>query len=362
MKKNVNYLKYLLIGIILIIFYKSFEYNVIGTLMHVGTPLIIGAILAYFLQPLVNFVNSIYSSKILFNHRKISYLMSVFTVFLLIIMVISITMTFLLPGVINSVINFTTNINDYVEALEKAIIDLTHNQGMADLAVEQLEYLVETIDIYTTNNLLNVANVAFATSSRIFSVVLGIILTPYFLIEKDKLKAIALRILKVFFNENQTDMIANYMYSSHILFGRFIYGKFIDSVIIGMIAMVIFVILNVPFYPLMAAIVFLTNMIPYFGPFIGGGPVVVITFMVQGPLQALFVAIAILVIQQFDGLILGPKILGDTVGVSPFWVIVSITVFGGLWGFVGMFLAVPLISIIQMLFRDLIKYKNEHPN
>lgn len=362
MKNNVNYLKYLVIGVVLIIFYRSFEYNVIGTLLHVATPLIIGAVLAYFLQPLVNFVDDIYGARIKYKKHNLSYLLSVFTVFLIIILLLAITMTFLLPGVINSVINFTTNINDYGATLEKAIIDLTHNQDIANLALTQMESFVETLDIYTTNNLLNVANFAFATSSRIFTAILGIILTPYFLIEKDKLKSIALRVLRLFLDESKTKMIANYMYSSHILFGRFIYGKFIDSVIIGMIAMIVFVILDVPFYPLMAAIVFLTNMIPYFGPFIGGLPVAVVTLMVQGPLQAIFVVIAILVIQQFDGLILGPKILGDTVGVSPFWVICSITVFGGLWGFVGMFLAVPLISIIQMLFRDLIAYKNKHPN
>ena len=102
----------------------------------------------------------------------------------------------------------------------------------------------------------------------------------------------------------------------------------------------------------------ITNMIPYFGPFIGGIPVVIITFIIMSPIKAFWVALFIFALQQFDGLILGPAILGDSVGISPFWIIFAITLFGGLWGFVGMFIGVPLIVVIRMVIGDILAYKS----
>ena len=115
--------------------------------------------------------------------------------------------------------------------------------------------------------------------------------------------------------------------------------------------------MGLPFFPLLAFVVFITNMIPYFGPFIGGIPVVFIVLLIEGFMPALTSAIFIFALQQFDGLILGPRILGDSVGISPFWIICSITVFGSLFGFIGMFLGVPLICVIRMFFNDFLKYR-----
>ncbi len=358
MTKYKNYINILFIGIALILFYKSFEYNVFATIFDVLTPLIIGAVMAYFLQPLVSFVDSFLIRKIHTRNLRLNYLLAVFAVFILIIVLISLTMSYVVPAIVNSVINFTTNINDYVASLEKIILDLTNDPGMVDLGLYYLDQVVNTMAVFSSSNIAGVANIALSTSSTIFTTILGIILIPYFLIEKDKLKSIGLRLLGLFLKQEQADVITGYLHKSHVIFGRFIYGKFIDSLIIGVITLILFMVLDIPFATLMALIVGVTNMIPYFGPFIGGIPVVIVTLMVDGLVPGVIATLAVLAIQQFDGLILGPKILGDTVGVSPFWVIASITFFGGLWGFVGMFLAVPLISIIQMLFRDLIEYRN----
>lgn len=359
MTKYKNYIHIFITGIALILFYKSFDYNVFGTIFDVLTPLIVGAVMAYFLQPLVSFIDNFLMRRIHPKNRRLNYLLAVFAVFILIIVLISLTMSYILPAVVNSIINFTSNINTYVAGLEKIILDLTNDPGMVSLALYYLDEMVNTMAGFASSNIAGVASIAFATSSTIFTALLGIILIPYFLVEKDKLKSIGMRLLGLFFKPEQVDVITGYLHKSHIIFGRFIYGKFIDSLIIGIITMVIFMILDIPFASLMALIVGVTNMIPYFGPFIGGIPVVIVTLMVQGAVPGVIAALAVLAIQQFDGLILGPKILGDTVGVSPFWVIASITFFGGLWGFVGMFLAVPLISIMQMLFRDLIIYRRE---
>ena len=132
--------------------------------------------------------------------------------------------------------------------------------------------------------------------------------------------------------------------------------------IIGIIAYIGFSLLNLKFAFMLALIIMVTNMIPYFGPFIGGIPVVIITLIVMNPITAIWVALFIFALQQFDGLILGPAILGDSVGISPFWIIFAITLFGGLFGFLGMFLGVPLIAVIRMIILEVRDYQTKNSN
>ena len=146
---------------------------------------------------------------------------------------------------------------------------------------------------------------------------MGLIFCPYILIEAEKLARIFDRFMLCFISQENLNLIHGYAIKSHRIFGNFIYGKFIDSVIIGLIALL------------------LTN----------------------GIMPAIWTALFIFALQQFDGLILGPRILGDSVGISPFWIICSITIFGSLFGFLGMFLGVPLICVIRMFFNDFLEYR-----
>ena len=141
-------------------------------------------------------------------------------------------------------------------------------------------------------------------------------------------------------------LIHDYAVRSHQIFGQFIYGKFLDSLIIGAIAFVGLGILKLKFFPILAVIILITNMIPYFGPFIGGFPAVLVALMTGDLFHALAVLVFVFALQQFDGLFLGPKILGDVVGISPFWVLLSITVFGHFFGFIGMFLSTKFVSFV----------------
>ena len=132
-------------------------------------------------------------------------------------------------------------------------------------------------------------------------------------------------------SKEKIELIHDYAVRSHQIFGQFIYGKFLDSLIIGIIAFIGLAILKVKFFKIIAVFILITNMIHYF----------------------------VFALQQFDGLFLGPKILGDVVGISPFWVLLSITVFGHFFGFIGMFLGVPMICVIRMLFNDIIDFRNK---
>ena len=145
------------------------------------------------------------------------------------------------------------------------------------------------------------------------------------------------------------------------LFSSFIIGKAIDSLIIGLLCFVIMSLCQLPYAVLISAIVGVTNMIPYFGPFIGAVPGVLIMLLVS-PIKALIFAILILVLQQFDGLILGPKILGDSTGLKPLWIIFAITIGGSIAGVLGMFLGVPVIAVLRYLLNRFLQYRLEKRN
>ena len=171
------------------------------------------------------------------------------------------------------------------------------------------------------------------------------IFTPYVLIEAKRLVSIFDRLCSLFMSKEKIQLIHDYAVRSHQIFGQFIYGKFLDSLIIGIIAFIGLAILKVKFFPILAVFILITNMIPYFGPYIGGvmGGIIIV---IVNPIQVIFFAILILVIQQFDGLFLGPKILGESTGLKPLWVIFAIVVGGALFGVLGMFLGVPVMAVI----------------
>ena len=140
---------------------------------------------------------------------------------------------------------------------------------------------------------------------------------------------------------------------AHKMFSGFIGGKLIDSFIIFLICCVALPLMNMPYAMLISVIIGVTNVIPFFGPFIGAIPSFVIV-LIDDPIQSIYFLIYVLVLQQFDGNILGPKILGDSTGLSSFWVLFSILLFGGLFGFIGMLLGVPVFAILYRLITDLV--------
>ena len=145
------------------------------------------------------------------------------------------------------------------------------------------------------------------------------------------------------------------MRKSNEIFGGFISGKILDSAIIGVIAYIVLAIMKMPDTMLVAVIIGVTNIIPFFGPFIGAIPSFII-IVLQNPVQGLYFLIFVIILQQVDGNIIGPKILGDSTGLSSFWVVFAILVFGGLWGFPGMLLGVPIMAVIYYIVSNVVTY------
>ena len=192
--------------------------------------------------------------------------------------------------------------------------------------------------------------------SRIWNIVIGIIVSIYLLIDKEKLCALSKKITYGLFNKKHADKIVELVERSNYTFGRFLIGKIIDSLIIGVLTFVILTIFKMPYTILVSVIVGITNIIPFFGPFIGAIPSFIIILFVS-PVQAVWFLLIIFVIQQLDGNIIGPKILGDSIGISAFWILFSILVAGKMLGILGMIIGVPLFAIIYSIIKEYIEDK-----
>lgn len=214
-----------------------------------------------------------------------------------------------------------------------------------------VQYSPKLLDYFDTNLLPNINGLVKTLSLSVIGIfkafwnfIIGFIISIYVLGSKEKFAGQAKKIVYALFDRKTGNEVISTFRFIHGTFIGFIGGKIVDSVIIGIICFICTNIIGTPYAILVSVIIGVTNVIPFFGPWIGGIPSALLVLMVD-PLQALYFIILILIIQQFDGNILGPKILGDSTGLSGFWVIFSITIFGGLFGVPGMVVGVPIFAV-----------------
>ena len=207
---------------------------------------------------------------------------------------------------------------------------------------------LKTIDIQSIFiGIFSTLSKAINFTSSFVKAIFGVIVSIYLLKDKESFISTTKKIIYSFFSKTHAESIISFGSHANTVFNKFILGKALDSLIIGLLCFLGLYLLKIPYASLISLIVGVTNMIPYFGPFIGAIPAILITLITSTSItSAIFVAILILVLQQFDGWILGPKILGDSVGVGPFAIIVAILIGGKLFGVLGMFLSVPVVALL----------------
>ncbi len=189
----------------------------------------------------------------------------------------------------------------------------------------------------------------------VINVLVGLIISVYVMASQETFAGQGKKIIYALFKPARANVIIETVRKSNEIFGGFIIGKLLDSAIIGVLAYIILAIMRMPDTILIAVIIGVTNVIPFFGPFVGAVPSFII-IVLQNPLQGIYFLIFVLILQQVDGNIIGPKILGSSTGLSSFWVVFAILVFGGLWGFPGMLLGVPIMAVIYYIAEKLIEY------
>jgi len=336
-------------------------------MIHVLTPFLIGVLIAYFLTPLVARIDGLLQTKV--AKGKVPRLTRIFSIIMAYVVVLGfivVAFVFVVPQVGASIRELTEKIPGmygriarelaYLEArfpeLEEQFPAINWKDFNKQLA-SALPNLVE----YGTNVVGNVVPMVYSFSvsvvKLVINLVLGLIISIYMIYSKDSFRYEAKRVVYALFSEEKGDVVCTTFRECNDIFGAFLISKAIDSLIIGCMCCVLMTILGLPYAVLLSVIVGITNMIPYFGPFVGAVPGVLIYLCTDWELALVF-AIMILALQQFDGLILGPRLLGQSTGLSPIWVIFAITVGGAYFGFVGMFIGVPVVAVIAHLCNKFI--------
>ena len=354
------------------VLYKLRELHAFSrTLSAILQPISFGAVLAYVLTPIYNRVRrwlSGWLSGPLKGARLVNRLASgggIAASLLFIILVAYGLVAAVVPEVVRSIVGiaddmdtyFATMSNWFNEFMSRDTIYAPYIRQLLDNVGIYIENLVNDTILPNLNSYLVNLSAGVVQALRVtLNLIIGLIVAAYLLGCKDTLCAQSKKIIYGLFRTPAANLIVAKFRYAHQVFGGFINGKLLDSLIIGIIAMVFCNLLQFPYPMLLAVIIGVTNVIPFFGPFIGAIPCALLVLLVS-PLQCLYFCIFILILQQFDGNILGPKILGDSTGLSSFWVLFSILLFGGLFGFVGMIVGVPLFAVFYSLVKDFIGWR-----
>lgn len=316
------------------------------------SPFVWGFVFAFILIRFSYFVERNLPNKMSFKVRRV--LSSVISILLLIIIIISLVLV-VSPQIGESItklskiiVNFTVDPKEWVNNF--ALSSKLPKETVLQL-YEWFNTLVNNIWSSLQNAIPSIVNATINTVNNLLNFLIGFVIALYILIDREKIILAFKKLIKAYASNEFYKKMKDIYDVSITSFYKFFEGKLLDSLIIGLICFVLMMILDLDFALLISLIVCVTNIIPFFGPFIGAIPSTLILLMVD-PVQALIFVILIIILQQIDGNIIGPKILGDYVGLSSLWIMFSILVGGGYFGFFGMLLGVPIFSVIYYLVKE----------
>ena len=338
--------------------------DAISKLTGILMPFIYGAVIAYLLKPVCNCVED-FLRRLLPEKMGTAANMLAVTISLLFgILVVYALIMMIVPQLITSVTTLyytaRNNLNDFVDwASHQEII--ASNQKLLDFIETSYDNLQDTLDNLVRTKLVpSMQSILSGAALGVMSfvtflknIIIGVIVSVYLLASRKKFGQQCKMILYSLIKPRWADIILEEVLYADKMFGGFINGKILDSAIIGVLCYIACLIFKFPSALLVSVIIGVTNVIPFFGPFIGAIPATLL-ILIQNPIKALWFILFVLVLQQVDGNIIGPKILGNTTGLSSFWVLFAILLFGGLWGFVGMIIGVPLFAVIYDIIKKLV--------
>lgn len=358
------------IGIKIIVSWSETQ-KFVSTLIGVLTPFLLGFFIAYIINPLAKFINqSILRKLFRIKNRTVRKVISILLSYIIVFGMIATIIFYIIPQIADTLTQISTFIESAQTGYNRLIAQIRlieeKNPSWDFQAIyDFIEKIPSVVSEFITKQLPQIVPAVFSTSVSVITGVIdffiAVIVSMYMLIDKPHLINNAKKLVYVLFGTDKGDRIVTTAGECNKIFGDFIIGKMIDSLIIGVLCWIAMTVLNIPYALVISVIVGITNMIPYFGPFIGAIPGVVLLIIVDIKFAVIF-GILIFILQQFDGLYLGPKILGESTGLRPIWIIFAITVGGWLAGVVGMFLGVPVVAVISFLIDRSLKLRIKKKN
>lgn len=345
----------LIIPLLLFMFFNQFEQikDFVNTILVICFPFVFGVAIAFLLYNPQNWLE-----KKLFENSKFSAskkrLLSTLLTFLIVLVILALLCATIIPSIIDSILTFAQNISDYTENFTHYAYTIANSLNIStqdiQLWTENLR-IVETLTDTVTSTLPKLATYSYGFVRGIINFILAVVSGFYILLDREKLIRVIKKLNYSVFNLDTAKGLNFWIIDVKTVFEQYIVGNIIDSTIIGITCYIGTLILQIPYAPMIGLIVGVTNLIPVFGPFLGAIPVIVILLLIN-PISALIFAIFILILQQIDGNVIKPIVLGDKLGMSGFWILFSVTIGGGLFGVLGMFLGVPVFALFYSALRE----------
>lgn len=379
MKKNKNHIRWGLTAFFVILaslisYYIIFHLDnfkgILNNLIIILMPVIDGLVIAYLLTPLLNtferkLIKPFFALIPFHIKEKQQRMCSILFTMVIVLAAFYAFFAMVIPQISTSIMTIIEQFPSYVDTLTSWISKtLNDNPEVASFLTNMInEYSFDIENLFNTKIIPQINNVIMTVSMSVYSIfkelwnlIIGFIISIYLLGSKEKFAAQAKKIVYAFLPIGTSNRFISNVRFANKTFGGFFVGKIVDSIIIGCICFAVTNVMGTPFAVLISVIVGVTNIIPFFGPFLGAIPSTLLILFVN-PLQALYFVIFIIILQQVDGNIIGPKILGSSTGLSSFWVIFSITLFGGLFGIFGMIIGVPIFAVIFAFIKSLVESK-----
>lgn len=344
-------------------------FSAVGALVRTLAPVFYGLGIAYLLDPIAGRVERLLQPR-LERHLKtarraesLSCGIGILTALIILLLVVWALLSMILPQLLSSLNTIVGSLPSYYNTLSRWVADFIqdNNLEMADFTGEIMKqvytYLMEWLQSSLLPKLQSVV-VGLTTgvvgmARSLLNIVIGLIISVYLLTGKKRFLAQAKKLCYGVLGVKKGNYVCNICTFANQAFGGFIGGKIMDSAIIGALCFLGLSLMDMPYTLLISIIVGVTNIIPFFGPYIGAIPSALLLLVIQ-PIDCLYFIIFILVLQQLDGNIIGPMILGDATGLGGFWVVVSILVFGSFYGVIGMIIAVPTFAVIYKIVTELV--------
>lgn len=359
-----------------LIFHGSNIKNNLGSLFHIITPIMNGFVIAYIMTPALNYiekhlVNFFNKCKLdVVKHRgkirAVSILITALFFILILYALIAMLVSQIVPSIQNIIRNFDTYVINLTRWVNKLFDDnrqiAQYVQDLISTYSGEFESWLSKVVIPQTSDIIKTLSLSVIGLLKVlWDFILGFIISIYLLFNKEILAGQAKKMTYAFCKTKTANLVIREVRFIHQTFIGFISGKVVDSLIIGMLCFIGTTIIGTPYAALVSVIIGVTNIIPFFGPYLGAIPSAIFILIVDlsNPMNCVYFIIFILILQQFDGNILGPKILGDSTGLSGFWVIFAITLFGGLFGVLGMIIGVPIFAVIFSGVKRLVNYNLE---
>ena len=359
LKKYTKYMILFVFCVAVIAVYKTFDnitsiFHSIGVFFGAFKPFFIGFIIAYMLNlPSVKLSELLVRTNSKFI-RKHSYGISILAVYILALILVAVTLGVLLPAIYGNIVDLTSHLPSYMTSIMNWIndLDIMKKAGISIDNLDAAGTIMSLINKFDAIQFGKYIDGVFSMTSGLLNAFIAIISSVYMLLDKKTILNGVKRIINVLFKRETADSITWHTGRINDIFTKFIYCRLICSVISGIVSGIVLTLLGVKYAVILAIITVALDMIPYFGSIISFFISIIVAWVTGGVWQMIWAAVALLIIQQLDGNILSPKIMGDSLELRPLWVIVAVSVGGTLFGFIGMLVSVPVVAVIRTVVND----------